>query len=95
MFLAQGIATGVADRRAGALHALLLFGTGSDVVTARSSAMAGAGDLGWEFLDIRRETELGSDLSGIEDDVLRSAAEKAVRLGHSMVTYTDELPLNS
>lgn len=94
MFLAQGTATRSTRFRAGARHALILYGKGIDIASARSAAIVGAGGRGWDFVEVQREKEIAADLSIIEDDIVRSAAEDATRIGHSMIVYKDELPLD-
>ena len=73
----------------------MLYGRGSDIALARLTAVAGAASNGWQFVEVRREKEIAADASVIGDKVLRSAAEDALRHGHSMIVYEDELPLDS
>ncbi|QVM85221.1 hypothetical protein [Novosphingobium decolorationis] len=94
IFSAKGVATEATRYRPGAQHALLLYGRGSGVEAARSAAVAGAEDRGWNFVEVQRQKELDADLSAIEDETLRSAAQDASRLGYSMIVYRDELPLD-
>ncbi|RVT43284.1 hypothetical protein [Sphingobium algorifonticola] len=94
IFSAKGVATEATRFRPGARHALMLFGRGSGIESARSTAIAGAEDRGWNFVEVQREKELNADLSAMEDETLRSAAQDAALLGHSIVVYRDELPLN-
>ncbi|MDO7842580.1 hypothetical protein [Sphingomonas immobilis] len=94
MFLAKGVATNNAKFREGARHALMLFGSGSNTVAARSAAISGAEGKGWRFVEVSREKVLDSGPSAIADPTLRTAAEDAVREGHAIVVYADELPLD-
>lgn len=95
IFSAVGVATEATSFRVGARHALMLFGAAAEMGPARSTAVAGAEDNGWNFVEVQRQKELDADLSLIEDETLRSAAQDAARLGHSIIVYRDELPLNS
>lgn len=94
IFSAKGLATEATRFRAGARHALMLFGAGAELASARSAALAGAEGKGWNFVEVQRQKELDADLSSIEDETLRSAAQDAARLGHSIIVYRDELPSN-
>ena len=94
IFSAKGVASEATRLRAGARHALMLFGVGVELASARSAALAGAESKGWSFVEVERQKELDADLSLIEDETLRSAAEDAVRRGHSMIVYRDELPFD-
>jgi hypothetical protein len=95
MFLAHAVAAENRLYRAGARHALMLYATGGDIAQARAAAAAAAQGNGWNFVAFKREKEIDRDPSLIEDDVLRAAAEDAVRVGHSIVVYRDELALDS
>jgi hypothetical protein len=95
MFAAHGIAAEATSYRAGARHALMFFAKGPDIASARATAEAGARARGWTLIDVQREKKIDSDPSVIADDILRSAAEAAVRVGHSTIVYKDELPLDS
>lgn len=95
IFLAHAVAAENRSYRAGARHALMLYATGSDIAQARSAAAAGAEAKGWNFIAVQREKEMDGDPSVIEDDVLRTAAEDACRVGHAIVVYSDELALDS
>lgn len=95
MFLAHAVAAENRSYRAGARHALMLYATGGDIAQARSAAAVGAEEKGWNFIAVQREKEIDIDPSVIEDNVLRAAAEDAVRVGHAMVVYRDELALDS
>jgi hypothetical protein len=94
IFSANGFATEATSYRPGARHALMLYGRGSGIEPARAAAVAGAENRGWNFVEVQRQKELDADLSAIEDETLRSAAQDASRLGHSMIVYRDELPLD-
>lgn len=95
IFLAHAVVGENRSHRAGARHALMLYATGSDIAQARSTAVAGAERKGWDFVSVQREKEIDSDPSVIQDDVLRAAAQDAVRGGHAMVIYGGELALDS
>lgn len=95
IFLAQASAAITTRFRTGARHALMLYASGPDIVLARSKAVDGANGRGWTYIEVWREKEISSDTSAITDHVLRAAADDALRTGHSMVVYPDELPLNS
>ncbi|RDE04860.1 hypothetical protein [Sphingomonas aracearum] len=95
IFSAIAVATEDTGFRPGARHALMLYGKGVAVASARSVAIAGAEKQGWTFVEVKREKELHADLTAIEDDILRSAAQNATRSGHSMIVYRDELPLDA
>ena len=94
MFLAHGVAAETTSYRAGARHALMLYAKGTDITAARLVAVAGAASNGWTFVDVQREKEIDADPSVIDDDVLRSAAEDAVKTGSAIVVYGQELPLD-
>lgn len=94
MFAARAVATETTKFRAGARHALMLYATGTNVVSARSVAISGAECGGWSFVEIQREKEIDADPAVIEDDVLRSAAEEALAGGSSLVVYSKELALD-
>lgn len=94
MFLAHGIAAESTWHRAGARHALMLYAKGTDITAARLAAVAEAANKGWTFVDVQREKEIDADASVIEDDVLRSAAEDAVKIGSGIVVYGQELALD-
>lgn len=95
MFLAHAVAADNRLYRAGARHAVMLYATGGDIAQARSAASAAAEGKGWNLIAVQREKEIYGDPSVIKDKVLRAAAEDAVRFGHSMVVYAEELALDS
>lgn len=73
----------------------MLYARGSEIESARLAAVAGAESRGWNFVEVQRQKEIDADLSAIEDETLRSAAQDASRLGYSMIVYRNELPLNA
>jgi hypothetical protein len=95
MFLAHGVARQGSNYRPGARHALMLFATGESLHLARSEAIAGAANRGWAHVEVKREKPLGRDATGIEDEILRPAAETALADGAAIVVYAQEIPLNS
>ncbi len=95
MFSAKGVAAENTSFRAGARHALMLYATGSEIASARLAAVAGAASKGWTFVEVLREKEIDVDPSVIDDDILRSAAERAIKFGQAVVVYDQELPLDS
>lgn len=94
IFAAQGVASPQSEYRTGARHALNLFATGTGIDEARSKAIAGAHQRNWLHVEIQREMDLGES-PVIEDDILRTAAEGAVRDGSAVVAYGTEIPLDS
>lgn len=91
IFAVRAVATESTKFRAGARHALMLYATGIDVVSARSVAISGAERGGWSFVEVHRAKEIDADPALIEDDVLRSAAYEALTGGSSLVVYSNEI----
>ena len=89
-FIAEAVAQVETDRRPGARHALLLWITAPDEKKARTRGADAVEKNGWLLPEIGRGKQVG-DPHLIKDGALRSAAERALTSGYSIVVYKDEI----
>ena len=92
--MAEAVAQEETGFRPGARHALLLWITAPDEEEARIRSLEAIGGKGWLLPQIKRGKQIG-DPDVIQDDVLRSAAEKALADGNCIVVYKDEIALDA
>lgn len=88
-FTAEAVAQEETGFRPGARHALMLWITASDELTARLRGESAVESKGWLLPRITRGKQI-YDPDLIEDDILRQAAESALTDGASIVVYADE-----
>jgi hypothetical protein len=89
-FLADGVAQEKTGHRPGARHALMLWITAPDEDKARLRGADAIEKKGWLLPRIKRGKRV-DDPDLIDDDILRSAAERALADGSSIVVYKDEV----
>jgi len=64
--------------------------------SALSSTLAHLVTCGWQHAEVRDAKKLAAEVSSINDDVLRNAAEAALRDGYAIVVYATPIAeLNS
>ena len=91
VFTATAVADGVANRRPGARHALLVMTAGTSFTEAQDNARSLAEACGWTHITFTTGAKAAVAPTDLPEGVARSAYEVALRIGKAIVSYDDEL----